>query len=86
MTETKGWEITVRNTKSAAVTIDIQDQVPVSSNEDIDVDLQERSAADYNESTGILTWSIELGPSELRTLRFVYEITYPSGKQLQSTQ
>ncbi|MBN2732248.1 MAG: mucoidy inhibitor MuiA family protein [Balneolaceae bacterium] len=86
VTETKGWEITVRNTKPATVTIDIQDQVPVSSNEDIDVDLQERSAADYNKSTGILTWSIELGPSESRTLRFVYEITYPSGKQVQNTQ
>lgn len=86
VTETEGWEIAVRNTKPTAVTINIQDQIPVSSNEDIDVDLQERSDADFNESTGILTWNIELEPSESQTLRFVYEVTYPSDKQLQTTR
>lgn len=83
LTETKGWEITIRNTKYRSVSINITDQVPVSTNEDIDVELTESTGAEFNESTGKLNWHLTLSPSEARTLRFVYEITYPSGKQIE---
>ena len=86
VTETKGWDITVRNTKSTGVDIEIRDQVPVSSNEDIGVEIEERSGADYNKSTGILKWNLNLEPSESRTLQLVYKVTYPSGKQIEERQ
>ena len=86
VSETKGWDITVRNAKSTAVTITIIDQVPVSTNEDIEIDIKERSGAAYDKSTGKLKWQITLEPAEAKTLRFIYETTYPSGKRLIENQ
>lgn len=82
VTETKGWDITIRNTKSTAITINVLDQIPLSSNEDIEIDLKEHTGATFNESTGQLKWTIQLGSAESRTLRFIYETTYPSDKKL----
>ena len=82
VTETKGWEIQLRNTKSTNAKIEVVDQVPLSTNEDISVDLKERTGANYNESTGKLTWNLVLAPNESRTVRFVYDITSPSGKRI----
>lgn len=82
VTETIGWEITIRNTKSSEISATILDQVPVSSNEDIEIELKERSGAAFNKSTGQLKWDMTLDPASSKTLRFVYEITYPSGKEL----
>jgi uncharacterized protein (TIGR02231 family) len=82
VTETKGWDITVRNTKSTAINLNVLDQVPLSSNEDIEIDLKERSGASFDESTGKLKWNIELEPGQAKTLRFVYEITYPDDQQI----
>jgi uncharacterized protein YjbK len=82
VTETKGWDITVRNTKSTEINISVLDQIPLSSNEDIEIDLEERSGASFDESTGKLKWNIKLEPGQAKTLRFIYDLTYPYDKQI----
>jgi uncharacterized protein (TIGR02231 family) len=81
-TETVAWELVVRNTRNREITINIQDQIPVSTDENIQVSLEESSGAEFAESTGKLSWNINLGPSETQKRTFRYSVRYPSDKQL----
>lgn len=73
----RGYEIVVRNNKSNAVTIKIQDQIPISSYKEIEVTLNEQGNADYNEKTGELTWLLNIASGETKTLNFSFEVKYP---------
>jgi len=78
--ETFAWEISLRNTKNQAIRISVEDQVPVSQHEDIEVSVNERSGAVFNRQNGKLTWQLNLDPGETRNLRFEYELEYPRGR------
>jgi uncharacterized protein (TIGR02231 family) len=53
-TDTRAIEITVRNTKSVAVDMLVEDQIPLSSNNEIQVELLEKSNAQHDAKTGKL--------------------------------
>lgn len=77
--ETFAWEITARNTKDVEVGIIIRDQVPVSQNRDISVDVMEVSGGKLNEETGIVEWKIKLQPGETHEIPLSYSVKYPKG-------
>ncbi|PLW93696.1 MAG: hypothetical protein C0592_05255 [Marinilabiliales bacterium] len=77
MKETFMYEIIIRNNREAAVKITVQDQVPVSQNNDIDVDILEISGAKHDELSGILTWVLTIPPGETKSLILSYSIKYP---------
>ncbi|MGK7369643.1 MAG: DUF4139 domain-containing protein, partial [Candidatus Halalkalibacterium sp. M3_1C_030] len=81
--ETRAWELTVRNAKNKEINLTLVDQIPVSTNEDIEVDLQERNGAALNKETGELTWNLTIAAGESTSRRFRYQVEYPSGKQIQ---
>lgn len=76
------YKISVRNTRSKNVDIVVMDQLPISNDKDIEVNDKEYKAADYNETTGALTWKLQLKPNETRELVFGYTVKYPKGKQV----
>ncbi|WP_185731254.1 DUF4139 domain-containing protein [Larkinella rosea] len=76
------YKITVRNTKSEAVNLTVFDQIPVSTDNRIEVELNDSAGAGQNSETGRLTWNLSLKPNESRDLLFRYTIKYPKGKQL----
>jgi len=82
ITETIGWEISARNNKRMPVVLNIQDQVPVSTQQDIDVSVEELSGAIFDRERGFVTWRMELRPAEtqLRSLR--YSVRYPRNKKV----
>lgn len=80
--ELNAFKITVKNNKSVAVDITVEDQVPVSTHEDISVEVLEFSKAEYNEETGKLKWQLKLQPGEHRELEFKYEVKYPKDKYI----
>ncbi|WP_170110246.1 DUF4139 domain-containing protein [Flavilitoribacter nigricans] len=77
VTQNIGWKIELRNTKSKVVRIVIEDQFPISTNEDIEIDLDSPRGATVNREKGTLTWQINLVPGQSETLRFRYEVKYP---------
>ena len=81
-TETVAWELVVRNTRNRTISITIQDQIPVSTDSDIQVSLEERSGGKFDEGTGKISWRMDLGPSETQKRNFRYSVRYPSDKQL----
>lgn len=81
--ENYAYEISVRNTKSEAIKITVEDQVPVSQNTQIEVTLQDAGAAKYHKQNGKLIWELELKPSETKKMVYRFEVKYPKDKQVE---
>lgn len=81
-TERIGYKIALRSSKTQTVRVVVEDQVPISANEQIRVTALETSGAEYNEGTGLLRWSLSLPPAEIRRLPLAYEVRYPKEKQV----
>jgi uncharacterized protein (TIGR02231 family) len=80
--EKNAWEINIRNTKSESISISVQDQIPLSRNEDINVEATRLSGGILNKQTGIVTWKINIEPNATHTIRFDYQVEYPSGERI----
>jgi uncharacterized protein (TIGR02231 family) len=80
--ESFAWEISIRNTKTEAVKISLEDQIPVSQNSQIEVTVLDIAGAKYNKDTGKLSWDLNLQPNETRKIVFKYEVKYPKDKQV----
>lgn len=81
-TETKTYEITVRNNKRVPVTLNLTDQVPVSVTKEIDVDDIKTPEAQYDKETGISTWNITLQSGDEKKLQIGYSVKYPKDKKV----
>ena len=81
--EVLAYEIVVKNNSKSKVNIEVQDQLPVSQNDEIEVDASEISGAEHNETTGLLKWNLGLSPGESKRLELKFSIKYPKNKQVQ---
>ncbi|MCL1917664.1 MAG: DUF4139 domain-containing protein [Peptococcaceae bacterium] len=79
MKQTRQWELTVRNLKPFPIEIELKDQVPISANKQITVNVIEISEADMVQDTGILTWKFTLEPAESKSMTVKYTVTSPQG-------
>lgn len=70
------YDISIRNTKSENINIQIEDQYPVSSNKEIEVELTDKSGGTLNEEKGLLQWELKLKANESKTVRLGYQIKY----------
>ncbi len=80
--ETVMYEIVVRNNKETAMDITLQDQVPVSQNSDITVDVLNISGGTLDPLSGIITWKLKLQPGETKQLILNYSIKYPKNQRV----
>ena len=78
--ESYAWEISVRNTKAEVIKVIVEDQVPVSQNNQIEVTVLDVANARYNKDSGKLNWELTLQPNETKKLVFKYEVKYPKDK------
>lgn len=78
----QGYEISVRNSKTKAIKIEILDQVPLSSDKDIQVKHVANDAL-FEEATGKLTWVYTIAPTETKKMNLQIEVKYPKNKYLQ---
>ena len=76
------YEITIKNNKRVPIPIEIFDQIPISRQKDIeiDVDKNDLTGAEYNKDFGKLSWRIKIEPNSSKRLRFGYSIKYPKDK------
>lgn len=78
--QTFTYDITVRNNKKDAINLMLKDQYPLSSDEDITVEIEELSGANENKETGVLTWELKLNSNETKKIRISYKVKYPKDK------
>lgn len=68
------YDITLRNNKAEQVAIQVEDQFPVSSNKDIEIELTDTSSGTVNTEKGLVKWDLKLKANESKTLRFGYQV------------
>ena len=78
--ELVAYDIVVKNNKKVPVNIEILDQIPVSKQDEITVELEERSGAQYSADFGKLLWHLEVPAYGSKTLRFKYWLKYPKDR------
>ncbi len=71
------YETTIKNTREVPVFIIIEDQVPVASNSDQDITVNEISGALYDKASGKLVWKYTLNPGETKIIKLGYSTKYP---------
>jgi uncharacterized protein (TIGR02231 family) len=74
------YEITVRNTKKDPIEISVEDQVPVSQDAQIEVEVTDTGGAEYDKTTGKLVWKMNLNSAEAKKVTFKYSVKYPKNK------
>lgn len=76
----KAYRITVHNTKSQNVQLTLKDQLPKSSDNDVEVEILEISGASHDEETGELIWEVNLAPGDIKEVVIRFGVKYPKKK------
>jgi uncharacterized protein (TIGR02231 family) len=79
-TDTFSFLLSIRNNKSNMVKITLNDQIPVSSNSDINVDPIELSGGKIDRQSGEIKWEFEIKPQETKQVILTYSVKYPKDK------
>lgn len=80
--ETVGIAISIRNTKSLPVKVNLMDQLPVSTDASIIVEVLEITGAKQELDSGYLNWDVSLEPAETMNYVIKYTVKYPKEKQI----
>lgn len=80
--ETFAYEMVVKNNRKTPVQIDIEDQLPVSTQSDITVEALETSKGEYDVKTGKYTWSYTLQPGDVKKIAFSFAVRYPKNTNI----
>lgn len=75
--ENRVWKTSIRNNKSEKILLFVYDQVPISKNEEISVEIDNVSQGRLNAETGEVLWEIELDPKQQSELIIEYTVKYP---------
>jgi uncharacterized protein (TIGR02231 family) len=74
---TRKYEIDIKNTRKAAITLELEDQIPLSTNSELTIEVLDNTGALYDKETGKLTWKLTLNPGESKKIGFGYTVKYP---------
>ena len=75
-------ELVARNNKAGTVELTLEDQVPMTADKSIEIELEDGDGADYDEDTGSLVWKLKIPARESRKVKFRYTIKSDKDKQL----
>ena len=83
-TDTQSFKMTVKNLHARPIDLRILDQVPVSLNDQIKVDMLADTAPptvrDVDDKKGLLAWDLKLDAGKEQMLLFGYQVIWPNGQ------
>ncbi|MBO0764978.1 MAG: mucoidy inhibitor MuiA family protein [Hyphomicrobiaceae bacterium] len=83
--DARSYRTSVKNLHERTIEVSVLDQVPVSQNTDITVELTGNTAPsrrDVDNKRGILAWDFKLEPAEERVIDFGYRAAWPAAKNV----
>jgi uncharacterized protein (TIGR02231 family) len=80
---TFAYEIKIKNNKKISAKVIVEDQLPLSKNEDIVVKLLESSDAVVNGEDGKLKWNVDVEGGKSVSKKLIYSVKYPGDKTIQ---
>lgn len=85
-TDERSFKTTIRNGHDFPIKVAIEDQLPVSENEDIVVEMLPATtpptASNIRDKRGVLEWSFDAKPGESRDINFAWRIRWPKDKSM----
>lgn len=80
---TFAYEIKIKNSKKGSVKIIVEEQIPISEQEDIIVKQIETSGGKFDQETGELKWDVNADAGKSVTKKLVFSVRHPKDKQIQ---
>jgi len=71
------YEITMKNGNNKNIEIEVKDQLPITHGKDVVITKDNIAGANYEESTGILTWRQSIKAKDTKHINFAYTIKAP---------
>ncbi|MBR0958202.1 mucoidy inhibitor MuiA family protein [Bradyrhizobium japonicum] len=85
-TDERSFKTTIRNGHDFPIRVAIEDQLPVSENEDIVVEMLPSStqptATNIRDKRGVLEWSFDAKPGEVKDINFAWRVRWPKDKSM----
>ena len=78
----KAYELKIKNNKRLAISILVQERLPISRNESIKIENKTYEGATLDETKGYLNWELDLQPGASKTLNYSYTVKYPKNRRL----
>jgi uncharacterized protein (TIGR02231 family) len=83
-TDEREYKITVRSGHERPIRLVVEDQVPVTENDDIKVDVlqitPQPTERDVRDRRGVLAWSFDAMPGEIREIKLGWRLRWPADK------
>lgn len=79
-TDTRNWELSVKNNKREPIRLILQDQLPISTLKDIELSKVDTGNAKEDEVTKLLTWELEVAPGKDAKRNLKYAVKYPKDR------
>lgn len=79
---TFSYQIEIQNNKSSVIELIVQDQVPMTTNHDINIELLEKAGAREVPGNGTLEWEYKMKPGENKKIEFSYKVKHPKDQQI----
>jgi uncharacterized protein (TIGR02231 family) len=83
-TDERAFKTSVRNGHEFPIRISVEDQLPVSENEEIQVEMLPSTtpptATNLRDKRGVLEWAFEAKPGEIRDISFAWRLRWPKDK------
>lgn len=77
-----GFEISLKNNKPQAIEVVLRDQIPLSTDSEMEIETDELSGGKLNKETGIVEWKLKLQPGEQVKKKFSYTVKIPKDKRI----
>jgi len=84
-TDSRNYIMSVKSMHERSIALAVFDQMPVSANQEIKVELTGRTAPtkqNVDDKRGVLVWEGKLDPDQEQTIEFGYRVSWPSSKAI----
>ena len=84
-TDSRSYRLTVKSMHERAIALTVFDQIPVSENQEIKVDLNSKVAPtkqNADDKRGVLVWESKLEPDQEQVIDFGYRVSWPAAKSI----
>ena len=83
-TDERSFKTSIRNGHDFPIRVAIEDQLPVSENDDIQVELLPSTTppttTNMRDKRGVLEWVLDVGPAEVREIAFAWRVSWPKDR------
>ncbi len=71
------YELIITNKRASSIDLIIEEQIPISTQKEIEITLTQTQEGKYDNKTGFVSWVQKLGANQKQSIEYEYQIKYP---------